>query len=348
MRLDFPGLHQALPDDPRGSFSNAAIYAIPEVVERSKRVAARPIDRAPYRVLDAPGLMDDFYLNLLDWNGPVISIGLGECVYTYNVDTKEVNELFSVAGGYVSSLVGLDGGLAVGDSTGALTLLDYEKGVCGGSKQHTVRICAAAASDRLISTGDRAGRIVNIDRRSGVAGTFSGHTQEICGLKWCNDHLASGSNDDTVRVWRAGSPVPRILKGHGSAVKALAWCPWRSNVLATGGGTKDKSIKLWDTNDGMCLKTVAVDSQVCSLLYLSRYKELVSSHGFSENDLRLWRVSGMKMQMSFGSHEGRVLHTALSPDQCSIVSLGADESLKFWKIADRPALVTKRDSIGMR
>lgn len=348
MYLDLSGLQQALPEDARGSFTNASVYAIPEVVERSKRVACRPIDHAPYKVLDAPGLVDDYYLNLLDWSGKIISIALGDTVYAYNVDTKDVSDLCTVDGGYVSSIKGMDGGLLVGDSFGILTFVDYEKGTAWRSKNHSVRICSTAVSGSLVSTGDREGRIINFDRRGEIAGAFRGHSGEVCGLKWNNDHLASGSNDNTVCVWKTGSPVPRVLKGHGSAVKALDWCPWRSNVLATGGGAKDKSIKLWDTNDGLCLRSVAVESQVCSLQYLSRYKELVTSHGFVENDLKLWHVTGMRLQTSFGSHEGRVLHTALSPDQCSIVSLGADESLKFWKIADRPKAAWKRDSIGMR
>jgi len=29
---------------------------------------SRKIDKLPFRVLDAPNLIDDFYLNLLDWS----------------------------------------------------------------------------------------------------------------------------------------------------------------------------------------------------------------------------------------------------------------------------------------
>jgi cell division cycle protein 20 (cofactor of APC complex) len=33
-------------------------------------------------------------------------------------------------------------------------------------------------------------------------------------------------------------------------------------------------------------------------------------------------------------HKDRVLHLALSPDHSTIVSAGADETLRFWKIFD--------------
>jgi cell division cycle 20-like protein 1 (cofactor of APC complex) len=36
------------------------------------------------KVLDAPDLQDDFYLNLVDWSsGNVLSVGLGTCVYFF-------------------------------------------------------------------------------------------------------------------------------------------------------------------------------------------------------------------------------------------------------------------------
>ena len=47
----------------------------------------------------------------------------------------------------------------------------------------------------------------------------------------------------------------------------------------------------------------------------------------------MWKSSGMKL-ISVGTDDSILLNTALSPDQFSIVSLGADESLKFCKIAE--------------
>ena len=34
------------------------------------------------------------------------------------------------------------------------------------------------------------------------------------------------------------------LDAHRAAVKALAWCPWQRNLLASGGGTADRMIRL--------------------------------------------------------------------------------------------------------
>ena len=42
-------------------------------------------------------------------------------------------------------------------------------------------------------------------------------------------------------------------------------------------------------------------------------------------------------------HTARVLHMDLSPDGGSIVSAGADETLRFWNIFDTP---TSRENAG--
>lgn len=332
----------------RRGFTAPALFSLPEVAERSERIASRHLETTPYRVLDTPGLVDDYYLNLLDWNGNRISVAIGDTVYSYNTETKDVTEIFTTQNEYISSIKSRDSILVIGDSSGKLYLYDLEKRVTAVREHHTTRICSTAISERTISTGARNGLIVNIDTRSSTAIELHGHSHEVCGLRWNNEYLASGSNDNTVRIWKAGSMVAKVLRGHESAVKALDWCPWKGNVLATGGGTKDKNIKFWDIHTGKCTRSVAVQSQVCGLSYLRRYKEIVTAHGFQENDLKLWKAGDMKLISTFGSHEGRVLHTALSPDECSIVSLGSDDSLKFWKLAEPVEKTPKRDSIGMR
>ena len=50
--------------------------------------------KTPYRVLDAPDLADDFYLNLVDWSSTnVLGVGLGSCVYLWTAHTAAVSKL---------------------------------------------------------------------------------------------------------------------------------------------------------------------------------------------------------------------------------------------------------------
>lgn len=92
-----------------------------------------------------------------------------------------------------------------------------------------------------------------------------GHQQEVCGLKWSpsGNQLASGGNDNLLHIWQQGQERPlHTLTAHQAAVKALAWCPFQSNLLATGGGTADRSIKFWNTHTGALLNSIDTGSQV--------------------------------------------------------------------------------------
>ena len=58
----------------------------------SPRRATRRIPKTPFKVLDAPDLQDDYYLNLLDWSAQnVLAVGLGPTVYLWNASTCQVN-----------------------------------------------------------------------------------------------------------------------------------------------------------------------------------------------------------------------------------------------------------------
>lgn len=58
----------------------------------------RRIMPEPFKVLDAPFLQDDFYLNVLDWSRKnVLGVGLGNAVYTWNFDNNHVSKLVEFA-----------------------------------------------------------------------------------------------------------------------------------------------------------------------------------------------------------------------------------------------------------
>ena len=145
------------------------------------------------------------------------------------------------------------------------------------------------------------------------------HDQEVCGLKWSpsGQQLASGGNDNLLHIWGVSmlhngttSTYFHRLNDHRAAVKALAWCPFQNNLLASGGGTADRCIKFWNTQNGVCLNSVDTNSQVCALQWSKHEKELLSSHGFSQNQLCLWRYPSLVKMAELRGHTSRVLHLA--------------------------------------
>ena len=108
----------------------------------------------------------------------------------------------------------------------------------------------------------------------------------------------------------------------------MAWCPWQSNILATGGGTADGNIKIWNIYNGSMLQTKDAKSQISCILWSSQYKELISSHGFQQNQLTIWKYPEMTKVCDLTGHSNRILMMCMSPDEEMIASAGADETLR--------------------
>lgn len=96
---------------------------------QSPRKATRKISRIPFKVLDAPELQDDFYLNLVDWSSQnVLAVGLGSCVYLWSACTSQVTRLcdLNTDGNSVTSVAWSERGhhVAVGSHLGYVTVWD--------------------------------------------------------------------------------------------------------------------------------------------------------------------------------------------------------------------------------
>lgn len=88
-------------------------------------------------------------------------------------------------------------------------------------------------------------------------------------MKWSLDeqYLASGGNDNKVGVWSAGGQLLNKFTDHRAAVKALAWSPQQHGLLATGGGTADRMLRLRNAFTGQIVSEKDTGSQICNLAF---------------------------------------------------------------------------------
>lgn len=84
---------------------------------------------------------------------------------------------------------------------------------------------------------------------------------------------------------------------------------------------------------------------MCNLAWAKNSNELVSTHGYSQNQIVLWRYPSMTQITTLTGHTLRVLYLAMSPDGQTIVTGAGDETLRFWNVFNKSRSPKQRKSV---
>lgn len=315
------------------------------------RKQGRFLNQTPYQTLDAPKMLDDFYLNLLSWStSNLVAVGLDSQVFMHMTENRKTMRLCTLreesdAAACVSwNPNGMH--LAVGTFT---TGLHYYDANCGRllrkfseeKGRQGARVGSTAfKSEDIFASGwyDGSVQIHDLRVKEDYVSNLLSHTKEICGLSWSMDGktLASGSDDNSVCLWRPYiSPDPIFTLSHNdSAVKALAWSPHQSEILATGGGQNDPHIRLWDTRTFEEVSAVYTGSQVTNLAFSKSLNQIVSTHGHSDNDIKVWDMKdNLNRVGALKGHGERITYSSLSPCGKKLVTgSGKEQTIRFWEV----------------
>ncbi|KAM3379608.1 cell division cycle 20.2, cofactor of APC complex-like [Capsicum galapagoense] len=175
-------------------------------------------------------------------------------------------------------------------------------------------------------------------------------------VSWSPDgrRLAVALNNSHVQLWdtlQGSSRLLRTLRGHKLRVGSL---DWNDNILTIGGmdsmiinkdvhwsesgqqlasGGNDNLVHIWSLSMG---------SPNNSHQWIHRMKdhtaarELLSSHGFTDNQVTVWKYPSMTKISELFGHTLRVLHMAQSPDGYTVATAAADETLTLWNVFGNP------------
>ncbi|KAI5192723.1 cell division cycle 20-like protein 1, cofactor of APC complex [Nematocida sp. AWRm77] len=317
------------------SLKNSCLQIAPPA--ETKPHAEKP--PGPIRTTRVKGLADDFYSSLLDWQGSSIVFALDERVFVQNFLTGRTSLLSRLNSTYITSVKLSPGGdsVGVGTCTGDVAIIDMEGKVVARKHQHKSRIGVIRWSGKQMLTGSRDRSVKYLDLRTGDSTqSVTVHTQEVCGISFspCGEYLATGGNDNKVCILngRAPSAVLHNITAHRAAVKAIDWCPERTDMLATGGGTADRTVKVWKLSGSTPFLTESKDygSQICNLRW-TRKNELITTHGYSQNDIRISKMGGHRQTRVFEGHKNRVIHFGMSTDEEYFATGSGDETLCVWR-----------------
>jgi cell division cycle 20-like protein 1 (cofactor of APC complex) len=138
----------------------------------------------PCKVLDAPALQDDYYLNLIDWSTQnFLAVGLASSVYLWNANNSKVTKLcdLGISDSATSVSWALKGPqLGLGTNSGEVQIWDVNKMKRVRILQgHTNRVGAIAWNSNIVSTGSRDKTILHRDLRqnSSFINKLVGHKQ---------------------------------------------------------------------------------------------------------------------------------------------------------------------------
>lgn len=313
----------------------------------------------PIRRIVSASMVDDFYSNLIDWYLDKIFYCADDTIYMYNFHTESTTTINKFEPGLVSSVKCLKqlNILAVGAIDGTVTFFDLITLKSTKCLYHRGRISCFDVFENNIITGSRDKRSKIIDGRTKMPViSLSFHSQEVCGISINTEHkyIASGGNDNKVFVADLRKPDEALIRieEHKAAVKALSWSPICTSKFASGGGTADKSIKIWDIHlnerlsnitqnltslnlkssiqsEDILIRNSYYEGQVCNLKWLNNNK-IIASFGYSNNDIKL--LNDLNVERKYTGHKNRVIHFAVEDTQKFFVSGSGDSSIKIWEI----------------
>ncbi|KAI9889726.1 MAG: hypothetical protein M1814_005025 [Vezdaea aestivalis] len=269
-----------------GSWIRGGIYGgkQPEKEASSKY----KIPATPFRVLDAPGLRDDFYCSLIAYceTAESLAVGLDRRVYIWS-EFHEVQPMthsldpespFVTALAF-SSTAGGQSILAIARADGHLALWSLLEQAPRFEAQQPILIDSNdVVNTEELLVGDDIGNVYHY--------AIEWPNAEDCATGACHhpstpthrEHAIPGQNGTLALP--PGQEVHRFP--HSAAVKALAFCPWRSGLLATGGGSNDRCIHFWHVSTGASLATIAVAAQVTSLIWSPLRREIAATFGYAQ------------------------------------------------------------------
>ncbi|KAI0050842.1 WD40 repeat-like protein [Auriscalpium vulgare] len=316
------------------AYSMSPVRAESRQILESPRRQLRSVCKTPYRVLDAPELADDFYLNLVDWSSTnVLGVGLGSSVYLWTAHTAAVSKLcdLSSQGDTVSSVSWVQKGstLAIGTISGRLHIYDATTLQLQRTfpAAHSQRIGALGWNSHVLTSGSRDRMIHHRDVRDHAQKPFrksAGHRQEVCGLRWNGDSgpqgalLASGGNDNKVCIWdlRGSKRAGRTGAGHAEEGGAAA-----------GAGAGDTP--LWKFHEHTAaVKALAWDPHVAGVL--------ATGGGTQDKHIRFWNVlyGNMLSELDTGSQVCNLTWSLTSHEIVSthgFSSTTAQNQICIWK-----------------
>jgi len=179
--------------------------------------------------------------------------------------------------------------------------------------------------------------------------TLTGHEDWVRALEVTDDGtlLASGGHDKTVRIWNlAKSEVMHVMRDHTHYIDCLTFSPASLSVLETpdgktykgkavpgnflASGSRDKTIKIWETATGVCVATLlGHDNWVRGLAWHPSGKYIISVS--DDKTIKVWDLKqGRAIKTINDAHTHFVSCLDFNNHNPHLATGGVDDIVKIW------------------
>ncbi len=152
--------------------------------------------------------------------------------------------------------------------------------------------------------------------------------RSVLAMDWSGDQLALAvQGSGTVEIWNATTrTLQHTLEGHVDSVHSVRFSPDGSVLVS---GSKDRSIRMWDTAQGGEIGLFAGhDGAVLDLAFSPDGQRLAS--GASDKKARLWDVQTQEPVRQMAGHADWIVGVDIDPTGRALVTVGRDGKLRIW------------------
>jgi WD40 repeat protein len=236
--------------------------------------------------------------------------------------------------------------LASAGCDGSIRLYDVGSGACTQSlvpdPDSPVGSVAFSPDGRWLASGGDDPTVRLWDVESGAClRAFQGHTSYVYNVAFSPDggRLASASGDKTIRLWDVETGVClHVLEGHTEPAKAVAFSPDGQRLASGASGDEysgapgdDRSIRLWDVETGVCVRTLQGHGRgVLSVAFSPDGRRLAS--GSADRTVRLWNAETGACLRTFPERVQWVHSVVFSPDGRRLAAGSGDLTISLWDV----------------
>lgn len=243
--------------------------------------------------------------------------------------------------------------LASGSDDKLIRLWDVATGKClpsplVGHHNYVYSLAFSPKGNMLVSGSyDEAVFLWDI-RTARLMRSLPAHSDPVSGVDFVRDGtlIASCSSDALIRIWdtSTGQCLKTLVHEDREPVTSVRFSPNGKFVLAA---TLDSCVRLWNYVEGRCVKTYQghknerFSINTCFGTYsvategdqeeLDKQTWAFAACGSEDGKTVLWDVSSKEVLQALQGHEGAVLTVDVSPQDQTIVTGGADKTMKVWK-----------------